>query len=171
MAVMSLIGSIVTGITSAIGAGVSALGGLSGLSAAAGVIGTGISAYGMIQQAEGNRRAEALRMRQMNLQAARERRSTVRQSVIARAQALSAATAQGAGQGSGILAGMGNVTSQAAGNVQGINQGQEIGQGMFAANALTSSGQTLASIGGAFRNFGNNLAQNQEVYQRAFKWS
>ncbi len=182
MAIFSAIAAAVSGIASAIGAGVSAiggaigsavggLGGLGGLSAAAGLIGTGISAYGAMQQAKGQKKAEALRLRQSNLEAARARRNTVRQAIIARSQALASATAQGAEGGSGIQGGMGQVAGQAGSNIQGINQGQSIGFQMFQANSQIASGQTLASIGSGVQSLGNFFAQNQQPLGRLFPTS
>lgn len=184
MAIFSLIGSLVSGITSAVsgvagalgaaGAGVGATAtglsgaGLAGFSTAASLIGTGISAYGSMQQAKGAERAEALRQRQMNLQADRERRNTIRQSVVARAQALNQGIAQGAQGSSGLLGGLGQITSQGTSNVQGIEQGREIGNQMFDANRSISRGQTLQSIGSGFQSFGQYLAQGFEQFQRAF---
>lgn len=180
MAIFSAIAAAVSSVVGAIGAGVSAIGGaiggalggvggLGGLSAVAGLVGTGISAYGAMQQAKGAKQAEALRMRQANLEAARTRRQTVRQAIIARSQALSAATAQGAEGGSGLQGGYGQIQGQAASNIQGVNQGQSIGYQMFQANSMISSGQTLASIGGAVQGFGNFLAQNQQPIGRVFQ--
>lgn len=177
MAIFSLIGSIVSGVTGALGAAGTAVGtaatglsgaGLAGFSTAASLIGTGISAFGSIQQAKGAERAEALRQRQMNLQADRERRNTIRQSIVARAQALNQGVAQGASDSSGLLGGLGQITAQGASNVQGINQGQQIGNQMFDANRQISRGQTLQSIGSGFQQFGQYLTQSFDQIQRVF---
>jgi hypothetical protein len=171
MAIFSLIGSIVGSLVAGIGAiGTSvagALGGLGagGLTGAAGIVGAGLSAFGAIQQAKGAKRAEALRQRQMNLQAARERRTTIRQSIIQRSQALNAAAASGV-QGSGIEGGLGSIQSQTASNVQGINQGQELGNSMFSANRTISSGQTLSSIGAGVSSFGDFVTNNFGMMRR-----
>lgn len=178
MAVFSAIGAAISGIVSAVGSAIgavgSALGGLTGggllggLSAAAGLAGTALSYMGQRKAAKGAERAEALRQRQMNLEAARSRRGTVRQAIIARAQALSRATSQGAEAGSGLAGGLAQISGQAASNVQGINQGQQIGAQMFAANRQISTGQTYQSIGGAFQGLGSFIAQNAEPINRVF---
>jgi len=169
-AIAGAIGAIGSAIGSAAGAIGSALGGISasGLTAAAGLIGTGISAYGAIQQSRGAKKAEALRMRQMNLEASRARRQTVRQAIIARATALSNATGQNAAEGSGAAGGQSQIAAQAGSNIQGINQGQSIGLDMFRANAQISSGQTLQSIGSGISNFGSFLSNNYGTGRRLF---
>ena len=147
----------------------SALAGIAGaVSAAAGVAGTVISFMGARKAAKASERAEALRERQMNLQASRDRRNTVRQAVVARAQAISNATAQNAGEGSGLAGGLGQISAQSGSNIQGINQGQEIGQGIFRANRDIAKGQGMQSLGQAIQGFGSffssNFEQNQRVY-------
>lgn len=137
------------------------------LSAVGGLVGTAVSFMGAQKQAEGAERAEAIRKRQMDLQAQRDRRASLRQSIIARAQASSNATAQGADQGSGLAGGLGAISSQNAQNTQGINQGQQLGSQMFQAQKTISKGQTMQSIGGAIQGFGDffssNFSQNQRV--------
>lgn len=138
----------------------------SALTAISGIAGTAVSAIGAAKQASGARKAEALREKQMNLEAERNRRASIRQAVIARATASSNANAQGASEGSGLAGGLAGIQSQNAQNIQGINQGQQIGQGMFAANRQISSGQTMASIGGAIQGFGDFFSSNFEQNRR-----
>lgn len=164
-AIASAIGAVATGVGSAVGA-LGAGGGAGALSGIAGLVGTGVQAYGAMQANKGAKKAEELRMRQMNLEAARERRQVVRQSVIARSEALSNATAQGAQGGSGLQGGFGQIANQQGQNTTAINQGQEIGMGMFAANKQISTGQTYQSIGGAIQNFGSFLNSNYEQNRR-----
>lgn len=187
MAVFSSIAAAISGIVSAVGAGIGAVGGAIGagvaavggagaaIAGAAGLAGLGLAGYGMYQQAKGARlqaqasqRAETLRLKQMNLQAARERRSSLRQAIVARAQALSAATSQGAGQGSGLQGGYGQIGGQLGNNMQGTSQGQQIGQGMFEANSMATRGQQYQSIGAGFSNFGNFLMGNYGTLRSAF---
>lgn len=139
------------------------------LTAITGVVGTAVGAIGSLQQAKGMKRAEAVREKQMNLQAAREKRASIRESVIARAQATSNATAQGADQGSGLAGGLGQISSQNASNIQGISQGQELGREMFAANRQIARGQTMGSIGGAIQGLGSYIAGAFEQNNRLQK--
>ena len=138
------------------------------LTAVSGFVGTAVSAIGSMQQAKGAKRAEQIREQQMNLQAAREKRASIRESVIARAQAQSNATAQGADQGSGLAGGLGQIGNQNAQNIQGISQGQELGRAMFAANRQIARGQTLGSIGGAIQGLGSYIAGAFEQNNRVF---
>lgn len=169
MAVFSAIASAIGTIASTVGAAASSLGiggALGGVAAAAGAAGTYLSYRGQRQVAQGNQRAEALRARQMNLEAMRERRATVRQSIIARAQALNAGTAQGAQDSSSLAGGLANVSSQAGTNFQSIGMSESIGQGMFSANRQISSGQQTASLGTALQGFGSMVSQNRDQIYR-----
>lgn len=166
--------AIFTAIASAIGGIASAIGGLGGagsiLAGAAGIAGTVAQISGQRKAQEGAERAEALRLRQQNLESARARRTTYRQMLVARAQALNTATAQGAGDSSGASGGMATVQGQSASNIQGINQGQSIGYQMFEANKMISQGQTLASIGSGISSLGSffgNFDQNKRVFSNA----
>ena len=136
------------------------------LSAVAGLAGTAVSAVGAIQQAKGAKRAEAIRKKQMDLEADRNRRASIRQAIIARATASSNANAQGAGEGSGLAGGLSGISNQNAQNQQGINQGQQLGTQMFGAQRQISSGQTLGSIGGAIQGFGDFFSSNFEQNKR-----
>jgi hypothetical protein len=88
--------------------------------------------------------------------------------LIARAQATSAAVAQGASEGSGLQGGLSQVTGQAASNIQGINQGQDLGNQMFAANSMISTGQTYQSIGGGISGLGQSITNNYDMLSRRF---
>src|SRR5690349_20700957 len=97
------------------------------LTAVAGVAGTVVGAVGAYTQYQGAKKAEAIRKKQMDLQAERDRRTSLRQALIARATASNNATAQGADQGSGLAGGLAGVSNQNAQNQQGINQSQQLG--------------------------------------------
>ena len=181
----SALSAVGTGISSALGLGGSAAGAasgaagaagaaagggsaLAGLSGLAGIVGTGVSAVGQFQQQAAMKKAEKIRSRQMSLEAMRAQRQTLREAQIARAAALSNATAQGAGGGSGIQGGMAQIAGQQNTNILGINQGLSLGQGMFAANRQLAAGQTMSSIGSGIQNFGSFLAQNQQTMNRLY---
>lgn len=136
------------------------------LSAVAGIAGTAASFVGAMQQQKGAKKAEEIRKKQMDLQAQRDRRASLRQSIIARAQASSNATAQGADQGSGLAGGLSGISNQNAQNQLGINQGQELGTRMFGAQSQISKGQTLQSIGGAISGFGDFFSSSFEQGSR-----
>jgi len=128
------------------------------VTAVASVAGSYLQYKGQQQQTAALQKAERLRERQMNLQAQRERRDTIRQAMAARATALATATSQGASAaGSSALGGAyGQIQGEANRQTLAINQNQQIGKGIFAANraysqgTLTSGfGSMVAGIGGA----------------------
>ena len=119
--------------------------------------GLGMTAYGTVQQVSAakrqasfqreimvqEQRAEAVRMRAMELDARRRQLEVIRNQQRARAMALSTATAQGAGLGSGLFGGYG----QMFGINSAISQ-SKIGMAGAASSAVTGAG--LSSLGGAF---------------------
>jgi len=106
---------------------------------------------GQEKMIQAQKKAERLRERQMNLQAMRERREVVRQSILARSTALATTTAQGAaGQGGSALGGAyGQIGGEAGRQRVAINQNQEIGQGIFRANRQYFSGTQQMGLGQA----------------------
>jgi len=121
------------------------------------VIGGVISAVGAMKQAKASAKAEKLRSRMMQLEAMRKRRELIREGVVARAQATSNAVAQGAGEGSGLKGGIAQITNQQNRNVLASRQDEELGKGVFKANAayakaggMISIGQGISSLGSAF---------------------
>ena len=121
------------------------------------VIGGVMSAIGSMKQAKASAKAEKLRSRMMQLEAMRKRREIVRESVVARAQATSNATAQGAGEGSGLQGGIAQITSRQNRNILASNQDEALGKGVFKANAqyakaggMIAIGQGLSQLSSAF---------------------
>jgi hypothetical protein len=90
-------------------------------------------------------RAEALRAKQMELDATRTQRQVVRNAILARAQSLSAATNQGAGESSGFFGSLNQITSEANRQLGGIFQNLSIGRGIFKENALMAEFITQAN--------------------------
>jgi len=121
------------------------------------VIGGVISAVGAMKQAKASAKAEKLRERMMSLEALRKRRELVREGVVARAQATSNATAQGASEGSALKGGIAQITNQQTRNTLASTQDEELGHGVFRANrqyakagGMISLGQGISSLGSAF---------------------
>lgn len=132
----------------------------------ASLVGGALSMKGQQDMVKAQQKAEKLRERQMNLQAARERREAIRQSILARSTALAQTTAQGASApGSSALGGAyGQIGGDVGRNVLAINQNQKIGQGIFAANrqyyqasVLQGWGQAVAGGGKAVGDFVSTL--------------
>lgn len=128
--------------------------------------GTATQFIGMARAAKGEKRAEKIRAAQMNLESQRERRNIVRQANIARAAALTSAETQGAQAGTGLAGGLAQVTAQAGAATQAVNQNQQLGQQMFAANRMISSGNTISSLGSGLSSLGGSLFQNNDKLGR-----
>jgi hypothetical protein len=143
---------------------------MAAISTIIGAVGLGLAAAGTVtqmiasgEQAAASRRQEGLRRRQMDLETGRQRRGVIRQALRARSMALIAGSEQGASSGSGLAGGLGQIGSQAAGSVQGINQANEIGVGMFQTNQQITGAQELASFGGGLSSLGGSLMGNSET--------
>lgn len=141
-----------------IAAGIGAVATLGGLALQA--AGVGVQMDAANKQSEASQRAERLRAQQLSLESARQRRQALRNAIRARSVALSASTAAGASTGSGAAGGLGQIASQAGTNVQGINQGQEIGTNIFKANADEAAAGGQAAFGSGLSSFGGVLISN-----------
>jgi hypothetical protein len=126
------------------------------VTAVASVAGSYLQYKGQQQQTAALQKAERLRERQMNLQAQRERRDAIRQAMAARATALATATTQGASSaGSSALGGAyGQIQGEANRQTLAINQNQQIGKGIFAANRAYSQGTLMSGFGSMVANTG-----------------
>jgi hypothetical protein len=131
----------------------------------ASLVGGAVQAVGQRKAAKASARAEKLRETQMNLEAQREKRKTVREATIARAQALSAGVSQGAQFGTSIQGGQGAVSTAAASRQQGISQGQEIGAGIFQANRDIARAQSLTALGGGISSLGGALFSSSSSFR------
>lgn len=120
------------------------------MAVAASIIGGIFSFMGQQQQAKAMAKAEKAREQQMNLDAMRKKRAALRESLLARQVALANATNQGAGSGSGLPGGYGQIQNIAGQNIQGIGQDQQLGSQIFAANRQYAAGGTLAGFGSMF---------------------
>ena len=141
-----------------------ALAGL-GLSAA----GTVMSVMGSEKQAAAEEGIAKQNQLQMNLDAARNRRSIARQATYARSTALSNATNSGAAASgsSGVAGGMAAVTNQAGVAQLGNNQNQSIANTLFGLQQSAYEGGTLAMTGGAIGQFGGTIMQNTPQLAKA----
>lgn len=139
---------------------------IAGIGLATSLVGTGVQAYGAIQQTEATKRAEALREKQSNLELARQRRQVLRDSLKARAMALLNSTAQGGTGGSGIAGGYGEIGQKTGENLVGISQAGQIGSGIFKANYSEANAQSLVSFGAGLSSFGGTVKDNAETFAR-----
>jgi hypothetical protein len=121
------------------------------------------------QQAQ--QKAEDLRRKQMQLDAMRARRSAFRESQVARATALSRGVGAGLGgmtalQSSGQQGAFSQIASQASNTIGAINQNENIGQGIFDANAeQTAAGNMANFFGSEIQRYGNKVdeARSQQA--------
>lgn len=139
---------------------------VTGLALAATAVGTVTQVNAANQAAKASQRAERLRERQMELESNRQRRQIVRNMIRARAQALATTTAQGASGGSALGGAYGQIGQQAGENLVGVNQGQQIGAGIFQANRDIAGAEALAAFGGGISSLGGALFSNAESIGR-----
>lgn len=139
---------------------------VAGIGIAAGVAGTVVQMKGAKDAQKGQERAEKLRQQQMELEAQRERRNIIRQTLQARATALSNASAQGAEGGSGLQGGYGQIQSQGGNAMIATNENQAIGQQMFSAQRQISRGNSMSATGSGISSLGGALVQNSDTIGR-----
>lgn len=134
--------------------------------AATAIAGVGLSVYSTIKQsqaqkqiAEAQKRSEALQQSAMQLDNRRRRIEAIRQGQRARAQAVAAATNQGAAYGSGLQGGLAQITGAQNTQLQGLSESLQLGQQNFANNATltdarasANEAQSFGSLGGALIN-------------------
>ena len=94
------------------------------------------------EQSRANERREKLEQKRANAKAARARTQVLRKQRIARAQATASTTADAGGGGSGLLGVQASIQGQAFGNIQFLNQNQNISNQISALNI--SSGRRIS---------------------------
>ena len=147
----------ISGTIAAVGVGLSAAGTLTSIQAA--------KKQNQAQQQviAGEQAAEAQKQKAMEIDARRRQLETFRNVQRSRSLALTNATNQGAGQGSGLQGGFGQIGGEGGTNLLGIYQGLETGRDLFGINSQISQakiglanasqqaalGAGLSSLGGA----------------------
>ena len=124
----------------------------------AGVVGTVKSVKKAEAAAVSARQATEVQIVQQQQQAIRQRRSAVRSSVIARAQARQAAQTRGVGTSSGALGGLASLSSQLGANLGYGSMMSGLGQQFTALSAESSALSGLSSLQTAQANLGFRLA-------------
>lgn len=119
------------------------------------------------QQVEGQRR------QMMNLDFQRKSMENLRNAQRARSISLTNATSQGAGFGSGLQGGYGQIAGQSGTNQVGLNQNFQIGQNVFDLNAQISqnkitmaNAQMNAQTGQGISSFGSSLVNSATTFGR-----
>lgn len=140
---------------------------IAGLAAAAG--GTALNYKGQKDQAAAQRRAEAIRERQMQVEADRARRDALRTAMRERALANASATAQGAYAGSGIGGGVAQIQSNAGYRVGAVNTNEFFGEQLFRANEAFAQGGSVAAIGTGLTRLGSAAFTNAQTVGNIFQ--
>lgn len=116
------------------------------------------------QQANISKQADNIRNQQMMLDASRRKRAAIRSGLVARATAITNASNQGAGSGSGVLGGSGAAVGNALDTMSDINSASILGNRMFANNermfAATSNGQFWQGLGEGISSIGGAVLGN-----------
>lgn len=136
-------------------------------------IGLAVSAAGTVggliqgqKAAKAQEKANRIQEQQMNLDAQRQRRETVRKMLIANAAAESAATNQGAANGSGLSGALGQITGNAAIQTGDINTNQQLGAQAFAAQRQYARATSQASLWSGIGSLGGMLTNSASVFGR-----
>lgn len=111
-----------------------------------------------------SKRAENVRAQQMQLDAARRKRASIRSGLIQRAMSVSNAANQGALASSGAQAGATAGAANAAEGAQSVNQGTILGLRQFKNNKdyfdVTQNGQFWMGVGGGISSIGGAIMGN-----------
>jgi hypothetical protein len=123
-------------------------------------VGVGTAVYGAVKSAEASEDAEKARKQQMNLDAVRRRRQAIREAQIARATAVSNASAQGASEGSAVQGGVAALSGNAAESIVNTNQNVLLGNAIYDANGRRAGAESISAIGGGLQQAGSMIMQN-----------
>lgn len=145
-------------ITLAAGLGISAIGMLTQMSAAQD------QQRAQTQIINSEQKAEQARQQSMLLDADRRKREIVRQGIIARSQALTVGTSQGASFGSALPGVMGQIGGEQSFNYLGVNNAVSLGTDIFNANQGVLQGRlgeaaagTKSALGSGLSSFGGKI--------------
>lgn len=115
---------------------------------------------GQAAQTKAMKSAERARERQMALESARRRREIIRNQIVANSQATYNAYAQGAGEGSGLQGGLAQVSGDSGNQQVAVNQNQQLGSQIFAANQKYYDASGMANFGAGLSSLGGALINN-----------
>ena len=132
-----------------------AVAGIAGLLSLAG---TGLQVFGQFKQAEAAKQAERMRMKQMNLEAARAKREQIRRAQVGMAKATAAAVTQGAMFSSALAGGKAQISNEAGRNIQAIEEDRGIVRNIFKANMQAADAQKMMAIGGGISSLGGAVS-------------
>lgn len=132
---------------------------------ALGAAGTGIQVASSMASADAQKdeiaaqqRAEATREQGMKLDAMRKQREMIRQGILARSQALTQGSNQGAQFGSGVAGAQAGITEQTGYNTLGVQEQTSLGSDIFSANRDAFSAKSRQAEAGSFGAVGSGLS-------------
>ena len=111
-------------------------------------------------------RREKLNEQRMKLEAANQRRKATREMLAARAMSLANASAAGAQFGSGYAGGQAQIGSSYGTNMGIINQNENIGEGIFAANADIARASRDQNTAQGIMNLGKDIFASSQAIGR-----
>lgn len=137
------------------------------------IVGAALSAFGTVfgmigqmKEAKAMEKAEKVRENQMRLESNRRKRETLRQAAVARAEAISNAYNQGAGESSALAGGLATTTATAARNVQATTQDESSGRQIFGLNRDRARAQGMQAIGSGISSLGGIVSGNAGTFNR-----
>lgn len=164
---------VVAAATPALTQGGAIAGASTGIGTALQVGGLASQAVGAFEAQSASAEAEAIRRRQMRFEAARRRRSVVREAFLRRSQAINQAAIAGGGE---INALSSLPTAIDAGTVQpaateigAINTAETFGERMFDANAASSIASGFTSMGTGVQNLGKMFLDQNVTLAKLFQ--
>ncbi len=131
---------------------------VAGVAALLSLAGTGMQVFGQMQQAEAAKKAEKMRMKQMNLEAARAKREQIRRAQVASAKATASAVTQGAQFSSALAGGKAQIQNEAGRNMVAIEQDRKLGNNIFKANMDYADAGKLVALGGGVSSLGGAVS-------------
>jgi len=163
MAFVGALGSALTGLAAG-SIGATVVGGTVIAGATAGVVSTVKSVKKAEAAATSAKQATEVQIVQQQQQATRQRRSAVRSSIIARAQAQQVAQTRGVALSSGSIGGLGSLSSQLGANLGYSSMMSGLGQQFTALSGLSAQQSADSSKFGAIANIGFGVAKGAVTY-------
>lgn len=131
---------------------------VAGVAALLSLAGTGMQVFGQIKQADAAKEAEKMRMKQMNLEAARAKREQVRRAQVGMAKATANAVSQGAQFSSALMGGKGQIANEAGRNIQAVEEDRGIARNIFKANMDYADAGKWVALGGGVSSLGGAVS-------------
>lgn len=139
---------------------------VAGISVALSLVGALTGVVGSFLQYSAAKKAEKLRMKQAQLEAARGKREQIRKTQAAQASATASAYNQGAGASSALAGGLAQIQNTGARNTVAIQEDLSIGNNIYKANQQANFGSFLGSLGGGVSSLGGAVSSQAGTITR-----